>query len=65
VSAEEGRTPARVTKLVSKNNPTWEEDFYYNNNVVLDDNISFILRDERNKEVARTEVRNLSLQRQE
>lgn len=65
MSAEEGRTPARVTKLVSKNNPTWEEDFYYNNNVVLDDNISFILRDERNKEVARTEVRNLSLQRQE
>ena len=43
--AEEGSAPARVTKLVTKNNPTWDEDFYYNNNVVLDDNISFILRD--------------------
>jgi hypothetical protein len=46
---------------VVKHSPTWDEDFYYNNNVVLDDNITFILRGENQAEHARTEVRNLSL----
>jgi hypothetical protein len=63
LAAEEGGAPTRQTKLVPKNSPTWDEDFYYNNNVVLDDNITFILRAENTREEARAEVRNLSLLR--
>ncbi len=61
LAGEEGNAPTRQTKLVPKHDPIWDEDFYYNNNVVLDDNITFILRSESQREEARTEVRNLSL----
>lgn len=60
---DRGDAGTRQTKLVAKHNPTWDEDFYYNNNVVLDDNITFILKGEKQEELAKTEVRNLSLLR--
>lgn len=63
-AGEKGSSPeTRRTKLVPKDNLVWEEDFYYNNNVLLDDNISFVLRGENQANLASTEVRNLSLLR--
>lgn len=59
---EQGRQVKR-TKLVEKDNLSWDEDFYYNNNVIVDDNITFILRGENHVELGRNEVRNLSLLR--
>lgn len=65
LAAEEGGATTRQTKLAPKDSPAWDEDFYYNNNEVLDDNITFILRGENHAEEARAEVRNFSLQRKE
>lgn len=61
---DQGRSSqVKRTKLVEKDNLSWDEDFYYNNNVILDDNITFILRAESHVELGRAEVRNLSLLR--
>lgn len=50
LTGEDGNAPTRQTKLVPKHDPIWDEDFYYNNNVMLDDNITFILRGENQRE---------------
>lgn len=60
---EQGRSLVKRTKLVEKDNLSWDEDFYYNNNVILDDNITFVLRAEDHRELGRNMVRNLSLLR--
>lgn len=61
---DQGRSSqVKRTKLVEKDNLSWDEDFYYNNNVIVDDNITFILRGENHVELGRAEVRNLSLLR--
>lgn len=45
---------SKRTKLVESSNPKWDENFYYNSSKVLDDNITFILRNVENQEIARS-----------
>ena len=51
---------SKRTKVVDSKDSKWDENFYYNSSKVLDDNITFILRNGENQEIARSEIRNFS-----
>ncbi len=49
------------TELVPRNDAEWNHNFFYNTGEMVDDNITFILREDNKEEVGRETIRNLAL----